>query len=314
MSAQPQTSADDTQGPYAGAGDDGRYRTADVPVEGGSLRVGIWDPASGGEPALTVLAIHGITASHMAWVAFAEAMPEAQIIAPDLRGRARSNALPGPFGMRTHAQDVAAVLRALAGPEPVVVVGHSMGAFVTMALAGKHPELVASMVLVDGGLPLELPEGISGEDVMNSVLGPAAARLSMTFESRAAYRDFWRKHPAFQDWNEAIAAYVDYDLEGEEPVLRPSSNIEAIAADAGDLSIGAVVEQVLASPPGPISFLRAPRGLLNEERALYTPEYLQQWIASAPAIRAEDVEDVNHYTVIMSDAGVQRVAAAARWS
>lgn len=306
-----------------------RYRTEDVPVPGGLLRVGIWDPEPGSGPhadgqegsggkaegagaGLTVLAIHGITASHMAWLQLAEALPGARIIAPDLRGRGRSNTLPGPFGMDTHAADMAAVIAGIpGGPQgPVVVVGHSMGAFVTVALAKARPDLVAAMVLVDGGLPLQLPEGITGEQVMTSVLGPAAARLSMTFESREAYRDFWRRHPAFQDWNETISAYVDYDLVGEEPKLRPSSNIEAIAADAGDLSAAEAAGEVLAEPPGPLRFLRAPRGLLNEDTGLYSPEYVRQWAGRAPLLQADEVAGVNHYTIIMSERGVERLSAA----
>ena len=53
-----------------------------------------------------------------------------RLIAPDLRGRGRSNTLPGPFGMTRHADDMAAVLDFLGVPRAVVV-GHSMGGFVS---------------------------------------------------------------------------------------------------------------------------------------------------------------------------------------
>jgi len=43
-----------------------------------------------------------------------------RIVAPDLRGRGRSNALPGPYGMAAHADDVAAVIGALAAGPAVV--------------------------------------------------------------------------------------------------------------------------------------------------------------------------------------------------
>ena len=89
-----------------------RYRTVDVPVRGGDLRVGIWEPTGdASEPAgPPVLAVHGITASHRAWVSVAARLPGARIIAPDLRGRGRSNQLPGPFGITGHADDLARVL------------------------------------------------------------------------------------------------------------------------------------------------------------------------------------------------------------
>ncbi|MET4095608.1 alpha/beta hydrolase [Arthrobacter sp. UYCu712] len=124
------------------------YRTADIEVRGGTLHTAIWGPEDPHVP--TILAVHGVTASHKAWPYLAEAMPGVRIIAPDLRGRGRSNALPAPYGMPSHAEDLAAVLAALAAG-PVVVVGHSMGAFAAVVLANLFPERVRSLVLVDGG-------------------------------------------------------------------------------------------------------------------------------------------------------------------
>ena len=57
--------------------------------------------------------MHGITASHRAWPAVVAALPGVRVVAPDLRGRGRSNSLPGPYGMGAHADDLAAVLDAL---------------------------------------------------------------------------------------------------------------------------------------------------------------------------------------------------------
>ena len=44
-----------------------RYRTVDAPVAGGTLRVGVWEPADGAADAPTVLLVHGVTASHRSW-------------------------------------------------------------------------------------------------------------------------------------------------------------------------------------------------------------------------------------------------------
>src|SRR6476646_6809548 len=118
----------------------------DVAVAGGLLRVASWSGT--GTP---VLAIHGITSSSRSWPLLAEALDH-PVVAPDLRGRGRSNRLPGPVGLVAHAADCAATLRAVTD-EPAVVVGHSMGGFVATVLAAQHPELVRALVLVDGGLP-----------------------------------------------------------------------------------------------------------------------------------------------------------------
>src|SRR3954465_14627300 len=114
----------------------------DVPVSGGSLRVATW-PGTG-DP---VLAIHGITSSSRSWPFLPEALDN-PVLAPDLRGRGRSNELPGPVGMAQHAEDCAAVVDA-SGGAPLVVVGHSMGGFVASVLAATRPDLVRALVLVD---------------------------------------------------------------------------------------------------------------------------------------------------------------------
>src|SRR5471032_539016 len=108
------------------------YRTHDVPVDGGTLRVGDWDPEDPAAP--TVVAAHGITASHLAWAMVAAAIPQVRLIAPDLRGRGRSAGLPGPSGMARHAADLQAVIQALELPRAILV-GHSMGGFVAVVTA-----------------------------------------------------------------------------------------------------------------------------------------------------------------------------------
>src|SRR5690606_9508333 len=86
-----------------------------------------------------------------------------RVLAPDLRGRGRSNQLPGPYGMPQHADDLAAVLDHF-GVETALIVGHSMGAFVSVVLSHRHPERVSELILVDGGLPLAVPANVSPAD------------------------------------------------------------------------------------------------------------------------------------------------------
>lgn len=276
-----------------------------VPVDGGELAVGVWDAAALARP---VLAIHGITATHRSWPLVAAALPEARVIAPDLRGRGDSSALPGPFGLAQHARDMVAVLDDF-GLDRVDVVAHSMGAFVAVVLARLFPERVASLTLVDGGLPLDSPTGAPSGGT--AVLGPAAERLSMTFADAEAYRDFWRRHPAFSEWSPAIEHYVDYDLQGEAPELRSSANPIAIGADAGELYGGADYEAALASIAAPVVFLRAPRGLLDEPTGLYRAERPLQ-SPTVPGLRVVEVDDVNHYTIVLGERGAAAVADALR--
>jgi len=274
-----------------------------VPVRGGALAGGQWRADAAGLP---LLAVHGITATHRSWRPVADAL-DARVIAPDLRGRGRSNALPGPFTLRDHADDLARLLDAL-GVERALVAGHSMGAFVTVRFAAAHPDRVAGVVLVDGGLPLPHPEGIAPDEVAQVVLGPAIERLAMTFPDAASYAAFWQRHPALGPaWNDAIADYVAYDLEGEAPAFRSSANADAVAVNVLELDGSDGYVDDLLALPGPVDFLRAGRGLLDQPEALYPPERVGEWEHRLPTLRRHEAPDVNHYTIIMTEEGAGHV-------
>lgn len=289
-----------------------QYTTRDVAVGGGVLRVGVWEPPGAPGPVATVLAVHGITANHRSWALLARALPGLRIVAPDLRGRGRSNALPGPYGMAAHADDLAEVLGAVGGG-PAVVVGHSMGAFVTLVTADRHPDLVRSVVLVDGGLPLVTPDAEDPDEVIQAVLGPAAERLRMTFPDRPAYSEFWQKHPAFaRGWTEAVAEYVDYDLDGSEPHLRPSTTYDAMAADSRDIIVGGALRAAIERLRHPARLLVAERGMLDQVPPLYPDEALEPWRQALPDLRITRVSGVNHYTITLHERGADQVARAVR--
>jgi lipase len=292
--------------------DSNRYRTVDVPVRGGDLRVGIWEPAPDAGEALTVLLVHGITASHRAWVSVAARLPELRVIAPDLRGRGRSRDLPGPYGITGHADDLAAVLDHLAVPAATVV-GHSMGGFVTVAMMARHRDRVAGAVLVDGGLPLPVPEGLTPDEVSAAILGPAQQRLTMTFADREAYRDFFRRHPAFTEWTDATTDYVDYDLVGEPGAFHPSTSFEAMAADSRSQQDGEDwLMSGLGALPAGTPFLRSPRGLLNQEPGLFPTQWVARWQREFPTLDVRDVAGTNHYTLLFNDVGLTAVVTAVR--
>ena len=285
-------------------------RTWDADVPGGSMRVVEWgpqrDPSGAG-----VLAIHGITANHRSWEPLAQHLPGRRLIAVDLRGRGRSAELPGPYGIGTHAEDLAAVLTQ-ADETRTLVVGHSMGASVALALNLLAPQRVAGLVLVDGGLPLSGLAGSTPEEIAALLLGPALARLSMTFPDVESYRAFWRQHPAFvDDWSEAVQRYVDYDLVGSPGAHHSCVRQAAVQGDFLDQLSGAVPQAAVASLPGiDFRFLRAPRGLLNEPPGLYSSDDMARFEVAYGGMHWQDVPDVNHYTILTTDRGAEAVATA----
>lgn len=273
----------------------------DVPVNGGTLAAYRWP----GEGPL-VIAAHGITSNHRSWGIVAQQLGGAvRLVAPDLRGRGRSNELPAPYGIAQHADDMVAVLDAL-GEDTAVVAGHSMGGFVAALLALRHPERASSLVLVDGGFPFEIPPGVEPDDAIAAVLGPALARLDMTFANRGEYRAFWQQHPAFQGiWTNEVDAHVQHDLVGEEPEMHSACAKEAVQANGREFFSDDDVRTAIERVEVPLTLLWAPRGLQDEAPGLYREERLS-------GLEHELVPDTNHYSILLGEPGARRVAAAIR--
>lgn len=282
------------------------YDVFEVPVDGGVLTVGRW---SGGPEAPVVLAAHGITGNHLSWAAVARALDGAvTLVAPDLRGRGRSNGLPEPFGIRAHADDLAAVLDEL-GIAKTALVGHSMGGFVATTAAAVHPQRFGPLVLVDGGMSLPIPPAADIDGMLGAFLGPAIERLSMTFPSRAAYRDFWQAHPAFADaWSEDIEEYVQYDLVGEEPELRSACSLAAVRTDGSEILLNQQVIDAIQTPTTEAVLLWAPRGLQNEPQGVYDDHRLGLVDFDPERVTTAVVPGANHYSIVMSDPGASAVA------
>lgn len=271
----------------------------DVPVEGGVLTAYRW-PGDGP----VVAAAHGITSNHRSWGVVAAALGgEVTLVAPDLRGRGRSNGLPEPYGIARHADDVAAVLDHL-GTEAAVVAGHSMGGFVATALAERHPARATALVLVDGGPPLSIPPGVDVDEALAATLGPAMQRLDMTFADRGEYRAFWQQHPSFAGmWSDEVEAHVQHDLIGEPPEMRSSCVKAAVQINGRELLASEETRTAIDRVDCPITVLWAPRGMVDDLGGLYDERRLE-------GLDAELVPDANHYSILLGEPGAKRVAAA----
>ena len=266
----------------------------------------------GGIGATPVLLIHGVTSSNRAFQLFAKALINRGFTpyAVDLRGRGDSNHLPPPYGMKAHANDMKAVIDEISGV-PIDVIGHSMGAFVAVALQGIYPNSVAKLTLIDGGIPLPLPPGFTVEQVMPLILGPALARLAMKFESREAYREYWMPQPAFnKGWTPAMNEYVDYDLRGTAPNMYASTTAKAVTEDSEDLFVSDLIENTLTSLNKEVLFLKAVRGLQNEAGGLYPQATLDLVLPKYPKLKEILIPDTNHYDILLESKGAEACAVA----
>lgn len=97
-----------------------------------------------GEP---ILFVPGLGYASWSWEPQLEQLGDrARVIAMDNRGTGTSDAPPGPYTIETMAEDALAVSRVVSGP--VHVVGASMGGYIALTLALRHPDVVTSLTLI----------------------------------------------------------------------------------------------------------------------------------------------------------------------
>ena len=278
----------------------------DVTLPDGILRVLRW-----GRGPRSAIAVHGITGSAACWQPVARELPaDWSLFAVDLRGRGHSAGLPGPYGFGRHIEDLAAAAGELGLDRPVLA-GHSLGAYLALLTTSAHPGMFGGLLLVDGGLPLPVPEGADLDAILDATLGPALARLRETYPDTEAYFDYWRVHPAFSGaWNSDIEDYLRYDLTGPAGALRSRVCEQAARADGRELlGSGARIGAALRALTAPVRLVRAPAGMFGQPPGLLPPEACETWLAQAPMLSAETVPGANHYTIILDPACAATVAA-----
>ena len=120
------------------------WQSGDIEVNGLVLHY----TRTGGAKPPVVLA-HGFSDDGLCWTPVAEALEtDYDVVMLDARGHGRSAAPQQGYGSADHAGDLAGVIRALGLKRPAVL-GHSMGAASTLALAGIYPDLPRAILLED---------------------------------------------------------------------------------------------------------------------------------------------------------------------
>ncbi len=101
-----------------------------------------------------IVLVHGLGGSHLNWAAVGPGLAEhGHVMALDLAGHGRTR---GPRGASRVGQNRRLIDRflALMAPEPAILIGNSMGGYLSIAEAATSPERVAALVLVDPAVPI----------------------------------------------------------------------------------------------------------------------------------------------------------------
>jgi pimeloyl-ACP methyl ester carboxylesterase len=172
-----------------------------VSMSGGTLFY--YDSAQDNDPLTnrqTILLIHGLGDEADTWRHIFPLLVQAgyRVLALDLPGFGRSQ-WKGWISMRCHCRAVLRVMaEAAASTErPVTLVGSSLGAGIAEMVAGRQPELVKSLVLIDGCFPF------AGSIDRGLLL------VGLPFVGKNWYRSFRTNHEAA--WKSLYPYYSDLD-------------------------------------------------------------------------------------------------------
>ncbi|MBW2259994.1 MAG: alpha/beta hydrolase [Deltaproteobacteria bacterium] len=246
----------------------------------------------------TILCIHGITANCRCWDVIADALsPSHGVLAMDLRGRGLSGAPSTGYSMEHHSRDILAVLDDL-GLARVVLMGNSLGAFISLVFGAKYPERVDRIILVDGG-------GKLSEDQLAKVFAgikPSLDRLGKVLPSFEAYLDLMKEAPFLKNWSQALETYYQYEVEEVAGGVR--TRINPVHIEEERINLGKVdISQFYGQISCPVLILRATEGMLARDDLLLPEDVTERMVREIANATRVDVDGTNHYTIVFQPNG-----------
>jgi hypothetical protein len=89
---------------------------------------------------------------------------------------------------------------------------------------------------------------------------------------------------------------------------KASTNPQAVEADSRDLFGDDLIVKSLQGLTKPSIFIKAERGLQNEEGGLYPMPVLDAVLPAYPMLKLEFLADCNHYDMFLEQSGAEKVA------
>jgi pimeloyl-ACP methyl ester carboxylesterase len=268
----------------------------DIQLESGRLHA----KRHGSPDAPLVLCVPGLSANLMSFEFLGPRLAAVglQVVVLDLRGRGNSDATAvGSYGWVKHAADLFGVADHI-GARRFSLIGHSMGAAVTMAAAAQDATRLDRIALIDlCGVP---------DPSTSGPIGASLARLGVVFPSVEAYIDLARNAGVIAPWSDAWEQYFRYDARTVDGGVQSRTSAAAVMEDAmfgqGAFAFGdsAGVYGLWKSLTMPALVIRARREMTAGTGYILTPRDFERFVATVPGAKAVEV-DANHYTVVTDD-------------
>jgi pimeloyl-ACP methyl ester carboxylesterase len=241
-----------------------------------------------------ILCIHGLTANSRCWEVMAASLaPAHSLLAMDLRGRGLSDKPPAGYSLQHHIQDIFCLLDDLK-QERIVLMGHSLGAFISLAFAANYPERTEKIILMDGG-------GQLTQDQWHKVtlaIKPSLDRLGQVFPSFDAYVQNMKLAPFLQPWSQALEDYFQYESEAVEGGVRSRINPANIQEEVQNVQ-QEVPSEYYPKVTCPVLILRATNGILSRDDLVLPESSVDLMVSEIPDARRINIKGTNHFSILL---------------
>ena len=260
-----------------------------VKGDGVEIQLAVWEGE--GED---IICVHGLTANCRCWDEMASCLtPAHTFLAMDLRGRGLSDKPAAGYSIQHHIRDIYCLLEDC-GLKQVVLMGHSLGAYISMAFAADYPDRAKKIILIDGGGQLTEAQ----LDKVDLAIKPSLDRLGQVFPSFEKYVALLKMAPILQPWTPEIEAYFRYESEEVDGGIRSRIHLDHIQEEMRNMR-QAVPSDFYPKVTCPVLILRATDGIPNPDDLVLPEPAAERMISEMANARCVDVAGTNHYSIVL---------------
>jgi pimeloyl-ACP methyl ester carboxylesterase len=267
----------------------GETKNAEVTIDGGEILnlpggdVQVFEEGSPGSRGAPIVLLHCYSCSLHWWDELAPILAaDHRVIRIDLLGHGGSQKPSTGYSIPEQAGLVAGAMDRL-GVQGAVVVGHSMGFSVAVALADRATQLVDRLVNIDEGpnedacsLPFVAKLGYT------PVLGQAMWRLTPSFAIESAYAD------AFAPGFDLADGFPNPDQVVDDYRTMTYTSFKGAYDESTDYNDQISLDQRLRQIPVPLL------SIFGNEDQICDPEESQAAYAALPGAQIEEIEGAGH--------------------
>lgn len=235
-----------------------------------------------------IIAIHGLTGNSRNMELYAEELGgDYKFISVDIPGRGDSDDADDNTTFIKHAELIDALINDI-GSSETILLGHSMGAYIS-ALVASQNKLVSKMILLDGGAKVRKRH--------NDMVKPALGRISKTYDTKEAYIESVKALYSNLGigWNQVIENSANHEVGKFGDYWKNKSDERKIILDWNSASLFDEKE-VYTTIDCPILLIYS-KGQIGPLGTLFLWEEYEDVFRYAKDIRTT-ITNSNHYTII----------------